>query len=94
MEIKNQAVFAIVKKAVDKADLYGLLKDGCASDEFDGESNWIADAIVAQSIKTPEALADFICRLMNRQFDLSEKPSDWADTAKEIISGLASSGLL
>lgn len=94
MEIKNPAVFAVVKKAVDKADLYGLLKDGCASDEFDGESNWIADAIVAQSIKTPEVLADYICRLMNRQFGLSEKPSDWADTAKEIIAGLASSGLL
>jgi hypothetical protein len=52
MEIKNPAVFAVVKKAIDKADLYGLLKDDCPSDEFDGESNWIADAIVAQSIKT------------------------------------------
>jgi len=35
--------YQLVKKAIDKLDVYGLLEGGAPDDEFDSESKEIAD---------------------------------------------------
>ena len=74
--------YQLVKKAIDKLDVYGLLEGGGPDDEFDSESKEIADRI-SESDSIIQ-IAEVITDVFNKAFDLHDKPSAYYSTAEEI----------
>jgi hypothetical protein len=74
--------YQLVKKAIDKLDVYGLLEGGAPDDEFDSESKEISDRI-SESDSIIQ-IAEVITDVFNKAFDLHDKPSVYFSTAEEI----------
>ena len=74
--------YQLVKKAIDKLDVYGLLEGGAPDDEFDSESKEISDRI-SESDSIIQ-IAEVITDVFNKAFDLHDKPSVYYSTAEEI----------
>ena len=74
--------YQLVKKAIDKLDVYGLLEGGAPDDEFDSESKEIADRL-SESDSVIQ-IAEVITDVFNKAFDLHDKPSVYYSTAEEI----------
>ena len=89
--MNEMSKFQLVKKAIDKLDVYGLLEGGAPDDEFDYESKEIADRISESDsiIQIAEVLTD----VFNKAFDLHNEPSDYYSTAEEIRHLLTGEGL-
>lgn len=74
--------YQLVKKAIDKLDVYGLLEGGAPDDEFDSESKEISDRISEND--SIIQIAEVITDVFNKAFDLHDKPSVYYSTAEEI----------
>ena len=74
--------YQLVKQAIDKLDVYGLLEGGGPDDEFDSESKEIADRL-SESDSVIQ-IAEVITDVFNKAFDLHDKPSVYFSTAEEI----------
>jgi len=74
--------YQLVKKAIDKLDVYGLLEGGAPDDEFDSESKEISDRISEND--SIIQIAEVITDVFNKAFDLHDKPSVYCSTAEEI----------
>lgn len=70
----NKEKFKIVKKYVDKMDYMDLLSAGCPNNEYDGESNKIADTITESM--TVEDIALLIINVFARSFNTGIDISD------------------
>ena len=80
--MNEMSKYQLVKKAIDKLDVYGLLEGGAPDDEFDSESKEIADRI-SESDSVMQ-IAEVITDVFNKAFDLHDKPSVYYSTAEEI----------
>ncbi len=76
------AVFAIVKKHIDKLDYYALLAGGAPADEFDLESLEISKAIHADS--SVLEIAEIIARVFEKNFDEADSVNSFMQTAFNI----------
>lgn len=78
----NHAVFAIVKKHIDKLDYYALLAGGAPADEFDLESLEISKAIHADS--SVLEIAEIIAQVFEKNFDEATYVNSFMQTAFNI----------
>ncbi len=76
------AVFAIVKKHIDKLDYYALLAGGAPADEFDLESLEISKAIHADS--SVLEIAEIIAQVFEKNFDEAAPVNSFMQTAFNI----------
>lgn len=76
------AVFAIVKKHIDKLDYYALLAGGAPADEFDLESLEISKAIHADS--SVLEIAEIIAQVFEKNFDEADSVNSFMQTAFNI----------
>lgn len=72
----------IVKRAVDRADPYGLLAMGAPDDEYDLESERIADAL--SGADSAEKIAMLAAEIFSRSFNMDFKAELFAGAAEEI----------
>ena len=80
--MSEMSKYQLVKKAIDKLDVYGLLEGGAPDDEFDSESKEISDRISEND--SIIQIAEVITDVFNKAFDLHDKPSVYYSTAEEI----------
>jgi hypothetical protein len=73
---KEQRVFQMVKKILDKADLEDLLKMGAPKDEYDPESRHIAVALIHEGGKklSPSKIAYIIALVFHMEFHQWTEP--------------------
>lgn len=73
---KEQRVYQVVKKIIDKADPEDLLKIGAPKDEYDPESRHIASAIVHEGGKklSPSQIAYIIALVFHMEFHQWTQP--------------------
>ena len=76
------AVFAIVKKHIDKLDYYALLAGGAPADEFDLESLEISKAVHADS--SALEIAEIIAQVFEKNFDEADSVNSFMQTAFNI----------
>lgn len=82
----ENSLFEIVKKQVDKCDVYGLLASHCPADEFDHES-----ALIARKLKKDmpaNEIAEIIASVMSEQFGDSFKANDFIGAANAIKTAM------
>jgi len=82
--------FSIIKKHIDQMDCYGLLGSDAPADEFDIESQIIADAIIESS--TIQEIATIIAGVFNRQFSDNRQPDCFMGCAGKIYCDLHTTG--
>ena len=82
MYMFDLAVFAIVKKHIDKLDYYALLAGGAPADEFDLESLEISKAVPADS--SVLEIAEIIAQVFEKNFDEAAPVNSFMQTAFNI----------
>jgi hypothetical protein len=91
---KEQRVYQMVKKILDKADLEDLLKMGAPSDEYDSESRHIAKALLREGGRKipPTKVAYIIALVFHMQFHQWTEPvryfGSYFDVAHQIQAKL------
>lgn len=81
--ISRTRIYKIVKKYVDAMDCYGLLSSGAPKDEFELESQKIANAISESN--TALEIAEIMQRIFNQSFSSNDKIEcfiKWAELIK------------
>jgi len=73
---KEQRVYQMVKKILDKADPEDLLKMGAPSDEYDSESRHIATALIREGGKRlgPTKIGYIVALVFHMQFHQWTEP--------------------
>lgn len=84
--MQSDKLFQIVKKTIDKIDVYCLLASGCPQDEFDKESQIITARL--QKGMTAHDIAEIVAQVMSEQFDDEFWWSEFIPYVKEIEQAL------
>lgn len=74
--------FQIVKRYIDERDVYCLLADGCPNDEFDIESEQIANLI--SETDTEQQIAAVCADVFTKMFGEKFRPKEFLKVAKSI----------
>ena len=83
--------YNIVKKAVDSADPYGLLKIGAPDDEYEFEAADIAEAISVGD--SEERIAEIAAEVFAKEFNWKVTADRFRDFARSVWNELQKSGL-
>lgn len=84
--------YLIIKKAIDSADPYGLLRIGAPDDEYDLESESISAAISVGD--SEERIAEIATEVFAREFNWKITVDRFRDFARNVWNELQKSGLI
>ena len=80
--LTNMDKYLTVKKAIDRADPYGLLKMHAPSDEYDLEAEEISENISGNN--SAEEIAEIAAKVFSRTFNAAFSADKFIEAAREI----------